>query len=242
VSVTAPRVGVLECDHVRPELRSIAGDYRDMFAALLPAVELVPYDVRAGVLPSSPNDCDGWICTGSSASVYEGASWVEDLSGFVRAARADGSPFVGICFGHQLLAQALGGGVERASVGWGAGAHRLTVQTSEPWMDPPLDEVILLYSHQDQVTEVPDGGRILGSTGHCPVAMLQIDETMLGIQGHPEFGAPYLRALIDLRVDRIGHDGADRARASLSAPRDEIVVGAWIRAFLGLCHWSHHAR
>jgi GMP synthase-like glutamine amidotransferase len=230
--VTVGRIGVLVCDHVAPALQPIAGEYADMFAALLPSLDLVAYDARAGELPASPDECDGWLCTGSSASVYDGAPWIDAVAELVREVRDAAVPFVGICFGHQLLGHALGGRVERAATGWGVGAHVAQVTETAAWMDPPLDTVGLLYSHQDQVVQLPPGGRVAASADHCPVAMLSVGETMLGIQGHPEFSAAYVDALVAGRVERIGADRVRAARDSLDQPRDEAAVARWIASFL----------
>lgn len=229
------RIGLLECDHVAERYRAIAGDYRDMFQAMVsasdPAAEVVLYDVLGGVLPSRANECDAWLCTGSSASVYDGDAWIDALAEFVRDVHAAGVPFVGICFGHQLIAHALGGRTERAAVGWGAGALPMDIVDEQDWMVPTLASATLLYSHQDQVTALPPGGRVLASAAHCPVAMLALGH-VIGIQAHPEFGAPYLRALLQDRVDRIGEAGTAAALASLDQPTDETTVAGWILAFL----------
>jgi GMP synthase-like glutamine amidotransferase len=230
------RIGVLECDHVAERYRGIAGDYRDMFQAMVtavdPAAEVVVYDARGGVLPSRPDDCDAWLCTGSSASVYEGEAWIEALAAFVREAYEARVPFVGICFGHQLIAHALGGRTERAASGWGVGALPMRIVDDAAWMAPTLASATLLYSHQDQVTELPPGGRVLGSADHCPVAMLAVDDDVIGIQAHPEFGAAYVQALLEDRVDRIGEAGTATALASLERPTDEATVAEWILAFV----------
>jgi len=230
------RIGLLECDHVSERYAPIAGDYDDMFTAMVaeidPDAEVVAYDARNGVLPSRPDECDGWLCTGSSASVYDGDPWIEALAAFVRDVHAARVPFVGICFGHQLIAHALGGRTERAAAGWGVGALAMEIITEAPWMTPPLPSVTLLYSHQDQVTELPPGGRVLASAPHCPVAMLALDDDVVGIQAHPEFGAPYLHALLEDRVDRIGEEGTKAALASLAQPTDEQAVAQWIIAFV----------
>ncbi|HUS61730.1 MAG TPA: hypothetical protein VMY34_06005 [Acidimicrobiales bacterium] len=228
------RVGVLECDHVRPDLLSIAGDYVDMFRALLPSCDIVGYDVRAGALPAAPDECDGWICTGSQRSVYDSDGWIDAMSGFVRDVRDRRVPFVGICFGHQLIAHALGGRVERAESGWGVGTLQASVTRSAAWMVPGQDSYALLYSHQDQVVAMPMGGRVLASADHAPVAMLVVGDTMLGIQGHPEFGAPYLEALLADRIDRIGAERLNEALESLAESRDDALVARWIANFLGV--------
>src|SRR5438105_14480768 len=101
------RIGLVECDHVNDRFRAINGDYADMFESLLD-LELVGYDAVNGVLPAEPHECDGWLATGSRFSVYDDVEWIHRLGGFVRDVRDAGAPFVGICFGHQLLAHALG--------------------------------------------------------------------------------------------------------------------------------------
>lgn len=228
----ARRIGVLECDHVEDRHRPIAGGTVDMLRSLLsphaPDIELVPYDVIGGVLPSAPTDCDGWICPGSRHSVYDELPWMGGLSAFVRDVRDAGVPFVGICFGHQLLAHALGGRVGKAATGWGAGRQVLVVDRTEPWMEPPTGKLALHYMHQDQVEELPPGGVVLGRADHCPVALIRVGETMVGIQPHPEFPAAYVDALLAERVARIGDEEVAAARAGLSQPTDEATVGRWL--------------
>lgn len=225
------RVGLLECGHVADRHRPIAGDYADMFASLfavhVPEIELVPFDVIHGELPPSPDTCDGWVCTGSRHSVYDDLGWIEGVSGFVRDAQAAGAPFVGICFGHQLLAHALGGRVAKAATGWGAGIRRVVVDAPEPWMDPPAGKLALHFMHQDQVEELPPGGVVLGRADHCPAALMRVGESMVGLQAHPEFTPAYTDVLLAERVARIGEDEVAAARAGLSQPTDEATVARW---------------
>jgi len=202
------RVGLLECDHVADRFRAIAGDYGDMFDAAFPALDLVRYDVVEGRLPASADECDGWMVTGSRYAAYDDEPWVHALTGFVRDVAASDRPFVGICFGHQVLAQALGGTVEKAATGWGVGPHVTEFIQTGP--------STLLYMHEDQVVEVPPGATVIGSTDHCPVAALQRG-SVVGVQAHPEFGPDYVEALLAERVERIGADKAAAARAALAA-------------------------
>jgi GMP synthase-like glutamine amidotransferase len=99
-------------------------------------------------------------------------------------------------------------------------------------MDPPRASVTLLHSHQDQVILLPPGGEVLASAAHCPVAMLSVGDTTLGIQAHPEFRAPYLRALVEDRVDRLTPAGTAAALDTLRTPTDEAVVARWLTGFL----------
>jgi GMP synthase-like glutamine amidotransferase len=216
------RVGLLMCDHVDDRFRDIAGDYDEMFVTLLGPraegdVEFVVYDVVAGELPASTKECDGWLITGSRASAYDDEAWIHALSAFVRDLHAAHAPTVGICFGHQLLAHALGGRVEKAASGWGVGAH--FVDGEVPGR--------LLFMHQDQVVELPAGAEVLGASAHCPVAMFSFD-SMVGVQGHPEFSVAFEQALIDAREARIGADATTAALASLQEPTDEDAVARWL--------------
>ena len=217
------RVGLLLCDHVDDRFRSIAGDYDDMFAALLPDLDLVAYDAIGGDLPKRADGCDGWLLTGSRFSAYDDEPWIAALAGFVRELHASRAPTVGICFGHQLLAHALGGRVEKAATGWGVGAHAIALDAA-CWR--------LLFMHQDQVVALPDGAQVLGSADHCPVAVLQVGSA-IGVQAHPEFSVDYERALLDARAEGIGTEAVAAARASLEEPTDERAVAAWLAGFLG---------
>lgn len=215
------RIGLLECDHVDDPYASIGGDYFDMFARLLPTVDLIRYDTIDGKLPAAPDECEGWVVTGSRHSVYEELDWIKGLGAFIADAHAAQAPFVGICFGHQALAHFTGGRTEQAS-GWGVGAHDIVA--GEP--------ARLLYLHQDQVAELPTDGVVLGSADHCPNAVIQVGPTMLGIQAHPEFPTEYVEALLLAREARIGRDVVERALASLDAPRDEPTAVEWMLRFL----------
>lgn len=224
------RIGLLECDDVTGRFPHVEGGYREMFAALLPGFEFRYYASHAGQLPGSPTECDAWIATGSKHAVYEGHPWVEQLCGFIRNLKT--TPFVGICFGHQLLAHALGGKVAKADQGWGIGVLPMDVLRQEPWMTPPKAQIRLQHSHQDQVQKLPHGAVLLGRSPHCEIAMYRVGETMLGIEGHPEFTVPFGDALIRSRVDRLGAERAQAALESLKTPTDAALVGEWIAGFV----------
>lgn len=203
-----------------------------LFAQHAPEIRLTRYDVLAGVPLPPPQRHAAWLMTGSRQSVFDGDPWIGRVLEFIRAIHEVGRPFVGICFGHQAIAQALGGETRRAPAGWGIGVHGVDVIGQRPWMQPPAESLSILVSHQDQVAEVPPGGEVLAGNDHCSVWMLQVGPTTLGIQGHPEFVAPYARALMDARAGRIPADTMAEARASLERPTDERVLARWMAAFL----------
>jgi GMP synthase (glutamine-hydrolysing) len=222
------RIGLLVCDHVGPELRGISGDYEDMFRRMFADhddVDIVAYDVIAGQLPSDPEECDAWLTTGSRHSVNDDEPWIRALEEFVREVAAADVPFIGICFGHQMLAKALGGSVVRSKQGWGVGVKEVDVL-------PELglgESYRVLTSHQDQVETIPPGGEILGWNEHCPVSMLRVGSNMLGIQGHPEFDPAYSRALMELRRGRaISELLVEEGLASLDQAPDSGRLADWI--------------
>lgn len=230
------RLGLLDCHHMPERYRPIAGTYTDMFRAMVaavdPAIEVVGYDARSGELPHHALECDAWLLSGSSASVYDDEPWIAALSDLVRDLHVAHAPTVGVCFGHQLLAHALGGRTERAVGGWGVGALTMAITDAPDWMDPPLAEATLLYSHQDQVAALPPGARVLATADHCPVAMLAIGDDAVGIQAHPELGRPYVEALLHDRVERIGAAGTAAAIETLAQPTHERLVATWLLQFL----------
>jgi GMP synthase-like glutamine amidotransferase len=235
---TTTRVGVLECDHVDPRFVGIGGDAVDMLRTLFAThapearLDLVPVDVVAGERPEAPDQFDAWLCPGSRHSVYDPYEWIADTAAFVREVHAAAVPFVGVCFGHQLLAHALGGRVERATSGWGAGVATIAVDAAAPRMDPRAEKLALHFMHQDQVVELPPGGEVLGRADHCPVALLSVGLAAMGVQAHPEFTPAYTDALLADRVARIGDDEVAAARAGLAQPTDEATIVRWMARVL----------
>jgi GMP synthase-like glutamine amidotransferase len=232
------RIGILETGHNAPPLAARFGRFSDAFARWLAVhrdefpLALEVYHVEAHELPASVDDCDGWIVTGSAAGVYEDHDWLGPTCDFLRAAVAARRRLLGVCFGHQLLAQVLGGRVEKSAKGWGLGRHRYEVHGAAPWMDPPLAAFSLLACHQDQVVAPPPGARVLASSAFCDFAMLAVGDTVLTVQAHPEFSPEYAEALYDSRRERFGEDAARRGIASLGEPTDAEALARWALAFL----------
>jgi GMP synthase-like glutamine amidotransferase len=230
------QIGLLQCDHVSEQFRHVSPDYPEVFRALFathaPQIELRVYDVCHGELPAQVDECAGYITTGSRYSVYDDVDWIHQLADFVRRVHQANQKYVGICFGHQMLAHALGGKVAKADSGWGIGIKPVSLNQRRAWMQPDIDTYQLLLSHQDQVLIAPPGAEILGGNGHCPISMLAVGDHMLGIQAHPEFSVDYARELMEARRERIGSEIVDQAQATLLSPTDSAMIVSWIEAFL----------
>jgi GMP synthase-like glutamine amidotransferase len=229
------RIGLLMVGHVDPKSTHIAGDYPELFADLLDGhdIELVRYDLDLGRFPDTVTECDGWLCGPSRASAYDDLPWRPDAEALLLEIVRTEAPYVGICFGHQLLAQALGTPVEAAPDGWQVGARDYELVAHPPWMETPTRLVTLIASHQDQVVAVPEGAALLarGADGGCPVAGFTVGARAFTLQPHPEFVAPLADHLLAGRIDLIGAARVADARRSLGRPLDRRVVAGWIARF-----------
>lgn len=222
------KVAVLETGYPPGNLADEFGDYPKMFAHLLgPGFEIDSFDVQAGELPEATGH-HAYLITGSPAGVYDPLPWIEPLKQFIRS--ADGAKMIGVCFGHQAMAEALGGHVEKSDKGWGAGLHRYTVVHSESWIDT-AGTIAIPASHQDQVIVQPPNTQVVAASDFTPFASLAwTDRPAISFQFHPEFSPEFAKALIEKRYDNIPNP--DAAIASLDAPNDSAIVGGWIRNFL----------
>lgn len=228
------KVGILRTG--RPPKPAIPqfGTYPDMFMNLLgrDAHDWRVYAADEGEYPAAPEDCDAYIVTGSSAGVYESDPWIGQLLDWLRAARGR-TRLVGVCFGHQAMAQAFGGRVIKSPKGWAIGEQRYRVLSREPWMED-VAEIRLPGSHQDQVVELPPGAEVIAASDFTPFgALAWRDQPAISMQLHPEFEPAYATALIEARRGKVYADqDADRAVASYGGPDDRARVGRWINAFL----------
>ncbi|MBT7966637.1 MAG: C26 family cysteine hydrolase domain-containing family [Proteobacteria bacterium] len=219
-------VGILQCGEVPDTLSAQFPDYNEMIEIGLKRadhnIHCITFRVLDGEIPH-PAACDAWITTGSRFSVNDPNEWTEKFSEFVSDAHKLKIPFVGICYGMQMMAKALGGTVEYAEKGWGVGVATSTVYEKAPWMANHKEAANLVVSHQEQVTELPAEAVLLAGSDFCPNGIFQVGSSMLGIQGHPEFTTDYSRALMDARRNIIPAEAVEAGMDSLS----KRVDGSW---------------
>lgn len=226
-------IGILQTGLTPESLQPAFGRYDAMVGRMLgEGYRTTTFDVVSGILPARIEDHDAYVITGSSAGVYDPLPWIEPLKTFLRDAEGR-AKIVGICFGHQIMAEAFGGRVEKSLKGWGMGLHRYDLSGDAAWMDGPR-HVSVVASHQDQVTVPPPDAEILGASDFTPFAILGYPaRRAISFQFHPEFGTDFAEALVDVCRPRLGSPAqADAAIASLRRPHDAARVAGWIRSFL----------
>lgn len=228
------RLGLLQCDSLDQPHVDVDGDYDVLFTDLLRRddVELHIFRADQGDLPTSPRDCDGWVVPGSRESVYDEIDWILGLRRFVGDLLASEVVTVGICFGHQMIAQEMGSTVARSDDGWNIGAIDYRLHQSPPGERDGGDTFTLIASHQDQVLDLPEGAELLAAATTCPIAGYTVGDRVLTVQAHPEFGPELAGSLYRSRVERIGAEPIARALDSLSSPLDRARVSDWIIDFV----------
>ena len=218
-------IGILQTGLAPDALQDANGDYPDMFARLLDGHGFTfrTWKVVEGEFPASVHDADGWLITGSRHGVYEDHAWIPPLEDFIRQSFAAHVPVVGICFGHQIVAQAMGGKVERFADGWAVGATDYDFQG---------EKLTLNAWHRDQVTEVPPGAKVIATNEFCANAALLYDTRALTVQAHPEFRSEFVDGLMKTRGKGLVPEAVMAAASErLAEPIQDRTMAARIAAF-----------
>ncbi len=228
------KIGIITCGYVDPPLSDSHGQYVDMietaFANVNGAMTFQNYDAIKGELPSL-DECRGFIITGSVHNAYDDLPWILALVDWIRRCEETRKPLVGICFGHQIIARALGGVVEKSHKGWGLGSCEVKIVAYKEWMNLAIDSARMLVSHQDQVVTVPEAMSVIAGNDFCPNFMLVKDDHILTVQGHPEFSTEFTEKLVLKRQHLLPLHQYEDAFVQLKKPNDSVRFLHWMDAF-----------
>lgn len=214
-------LGILQCGHVPDEVAAKDGPYATLFERLFAhrGYRQTLWSVVDNVFPEDAQAADAWLVTGSKHGAYEDHDWIPPLEHLIREIRDANLPLVGSCFGHQIIAQALGGTVEKFHDGWSVG------KTSYRAGDRDLT---LNAWHQDQVTALPADATVHASSDFCANAIIAIGPRILTVQPHPEFEDSVIDALITLKGGAVQPERIATAKASLGHANDNRLIADWL--------------
>ncbi len=236
-------IGILVTGAVPEELEEKYAPYQQMFQDLLGTdiFKYRIYNVLQHQFPKDIDECAGWLVTGSQHGAYEKHSWIPPLENFLRHIKQAKKPCIGICFGHQIMAQAFGGKVIQNPGGWGVGRHVYHVKEIDAGEAGHVSllpnsndtnsatDIALLCVHQDQVVEVPSGSQVILTSQFCPVAGLFYYPGCVSLQPHPEFQPDYLKDILALRGGiKIPAELVEEALQNIEAPLDRGLVKNWL--------------
>lgn len=221
------KIGFLLCGRLPDAAVAAHGDYTDLYSELLggQGFTFESWNALDGELPDSPDAADGWLVSGSKFGAYEDHSWIPPLEDFIRATVEQARPIVGICFGHQIIAQALGGKVEKFDGGWTVGRQNYDFAG----LDLPL-----MAWHQDQVTELPPGAQIIASTDTCAHAAVLYGDRAFTVQPHPEFDGETIEILTDLNSANLPQERLDTVLSDVNEPLANEILADQIADFFRL--------
>ncbi|MCP4471935.1 MAG: type 1 glutamine amidotransferase [Gammaproteobacteria bacterium] len=232
------KIGILEAGLLREELTDRFDPYPVMFERFLRRagrdLEFMAYSAVRGQMPASIFDCDGWLISGSRYGVYDRLEWMFPLQDFIRELAQARLPLIGVCFGHQIIAEALGGKVVKSDRGWGVGVQRYRIDKRQSWMRDQPPSIGLYAYHQDQIVTCPESATVFSSSEFCRFAGLSYGESIISVQAHPEFEEAYERALLELFGGSvIPAEVAQSAAAEMDAgaKADTQLLADWFTEF-----------
>jgi GMP synthase-like glutamine amidotransferase len=225
-------VALLVCDQPNKEYLDDFGDYSDMFSASFPSIEFTTFNLFKNEFPLDVKKFKAFFMTGSRYSVYDDYPWISKGKQLIREIYIEKLKFIGVCFGHQMLAEALGGKVSKAETGWNVGIKEFNITKKKKWMLPNVSSFHVQMMCQDQITQLPSGAETLASAPDCPYGMITVDDHMFSLQGHPEFPINYGISLLNSRVERIGKEKSMQALKTYNSEVDLELINKYILNFL----------
>ncbi|WP_299295082.1 type 1 glutamine amidotransferase [uncultured Tateyamaria sp.] len=229
------KLGLLQVNHDKSPIGDAFPDdshrFRDLFDAQDQRFTYRVYMTIGGEVPTSVDEQDAFLITGSPLSVLEELPFLPALYDFIRACDAAGKPLLGACFGHQAIAMALGGQVARQD--WNIGIDQIELTAQHPYMQPQTQALNLYQFHHDAVTALPDGCSAYAQSPKCAIAGFTKGTHILTTQAHPEFTDPFMRCVLDETAPHLAAEEVAAAKATLATPTHGSTFAQWATRFFG---------
>ena len=230
------KIGILNSDTVQIDGAEKFGQYPEMFSkvfwAVDPKIQFKTYEVQFGEYPPNINECDAFLITGSKASSYDDVPWIYALKEFIKELDQNKKKLIGVCFGHQIIAEALGGSVRKSPTGWHAGIDSILLNNHAIEYGGKNKRYNLVFSHQDEVDRLPKNATLIAESASCPIGMFLIENHIFCTQGHIELDRKFARMIYDFRKDQIGNTKHKYACETLNKKTDELEVANTLLNFL----------
>ena len=230
------KIAILQCDDVLDNLQNEFVSYsfmiQRMFNAIDDTFEIDIFNCQLNEYPDDIDAHDFYITTGSRAGAYEDIDWIQQLIKFIQLLDQHQKKLIGICFGHQLIAMAKNKSVKPSPKGWGVGIAINRITATPDWMHETKSELNIIVSHKDQVSSLPDEAIVIAESDFCPYFVVQWNNNLLSIQGHPEWNTDYSKALMNERRAIIPADRIEAGITSLSLKPDNTLFTQWVLDFV----------
>ena len=230
------RLGILQTNHdksveVGDAFPDDAHRFRDLFDEQDERFRYRIYMTIGGEIPADIDEQDAYMITGSPLSVLDDHAFMPNLLEFIRKCDAAKKPLLGVCFGHQAIALALDGKVERVTSGWNVGIENTVFEQNRPWMQPLQKEVPMYVFHEDHVTELPPGCDLLGSSNRCRFSSFSKGDHIFTTQSHPEFTDAFMRCVLDFSRQKLPTNEVEMIYSSLDQKQDGHLFAQWSTQF-----------
>jgi GMP synthase-like glutamine amidotransferase len=226
---TDMHIGILVTNTDRSEFAKARPSDGEKFTTLLKQVRpdwtFTSVEVKDDEFPKHVSDFDGYVIGGSPSSANDPDPWIAELLEFVRSVDEAKIPTIGICFGHQAIAKALGGEVTKGPNGWGFGV-------AETWFEPLGKNMKLHAAHKEQVTRLPEGAEIVGGNEFCPIGAYVKGKHIFSTQYHPELTEEFMVDLTTEIEGVLGPEISAKARAQFKGQTQSVEFAEWMAQFL----------
>lgn len=236
LSVNRIKLGILQVNHdksveVGDAFPDDAHRFRDLFDDQDQRFRYRVYMTIGGEVPQDLNEQDAFMITGSPLSVLDQHIFSDDLADFIRRCDEAKKPLLGACFGHQAIALALGGKVERSLAGYNIGIESTRFHARRVWMQPERSNLPMYVFHEDQVCDVPPDCDLLGSSDNCQIASFAKGDHIFTTQAHPEFSPSFMNCVLDFTESKLPAETIAKARSSVKAAQQGNIFAQWCTRF-----------